>query len=121
MKQFHLWGKKHNIATSTIHDAFFTNSADMLLARKALRSIYARALNRNVILETLNEMRNRGLPKEVYEAYLEEAIEKGLIPVKGKSKVGGRVVQDKDILDVKDILSPIPSGFSSDYGWYGVG
>lgn len=121
VKKFHLWGKSAKIPTSTIHDAFFTNAADMLKARQALREIYAETLDKNVIKMTLDEMRARGLPKDLYNKYLEEAIELGLIPIPGKSKVGGRTLKDSDILKREDILREVPKGFSDDYGWYGVG
>ncbi len=121
VKQFHLWGKANGVPTSTIHDAFFANAAEMLKARKALREIYAKTLSRNVIKATLDEMKARGLPKEIYDRYLEEAIEKGLIPVPGKSRVGGKILKESDILTEEDILSPVPDDFKTDYGWYGVG
>ena len=121
MKRFHLWGKENGIPTSTIHDAFFANAADMLKARQALRKIYAEMLNNNVIKMTLDEMRARGLPKELYDRFLNEAIDIGLIPVIGRSRVGGKLITPEDILNVEDILKEVPSGFSSDYGWYGVG
>jgi SPP1 gp7 family putative phage head morphogenesis protein len=121
VKNFHLWGKDNNIPTSTIHDAFFTNAADMLNARNALRKIYAKMLDRNIIISTLNEMRDRGLPQELYDQYLEEAIQIGLVPIAGKSVVGGKVLKESDILNKDDILKEIPKGFKNDYGWYGVG
>lgn len=121
VKKFHLWGRENGVPTSTIHDAFFANAADMLKARNALRKIYATSLKQNVIAETLKEMRARGLPKEIYEMYLKEAIEIGLIPVPGKSRIGGKLVTDKDILTEDDILKVVPDGFKTDYGWYGVG
>jgi len=121
VKRFHLWGKDHNVQTSSIHDAFFTNIADLTKGKQALRELYAESLSRNVVLETLNEMRARGLPKELYDKYLNEAIDKGLIPVAGRSKIGGRTLTEADILYVDDILKPVPSDFSRDYGWYGIG
>jgi SPP1 gp7 family putative phage head morphogenesis protein len=121
VKKFHLWGKKSKIPTSTIHDAFFTNAADMLKARQALREIYAQTLDKNVIKMTLDEMRARGLPKALYDKYFDEAVELGLIPIPGKSKVGGKVLKESDILKREDILKEVPKGFSDDYGWYGVG
>jgi SPP1 gp7 family putative phage head morphogenesis protein len=121
VKQFHLWGKQNNIATSTIHDAFFANAADMLKARAALRQIYAKMLDKNVIKMTLDEMKSRGLPQDLYDKYLKEAIEIGLIPIPGVSRVGGKLLKESDILKVEDILKEIPSGFKTDYGWYGVG
>ncbi len=66
-------------------------------------------------------MRARGLPKAVYDAYLEEAILKGLIPVAGRSRVGDRLLTAKDILTREDILKEAPYDFENDYGWYGVG
>ncbi len=121
VKRFHLWGKKNNIQTSTVHDAFFANAADMLEARRALRQIYANMLNKNVIKMTLDEMRKRGLPKELYDKYLNEAIELGLIPVVGRSRINGVLMKDTDILTDKDILEEIEDTFETDYGWYGVG
>lgn len=120
VKQFHLWGREAGIQTSTIHDAFFTNAAEMLKARQALRKIYARALQANSVKATLDEMLARGLPKEIYDAFLEEAIRSGLIPVPGKSIVGGRVLKLEDILTEEDILREVPKGFLNDRAWYGV-
>lgn len=121
VKRFHLWGRKNNINTSTIHDAFFTNAADMLKARQALREIYAETVNNTVIKQTLDEMRARGLPKDLYDKYLNEAVEIGLIPIPGVSKIGGRVITEDDILKTEDIIRKIPKGFKDDYSWYGVG
>ena len=121
VKRYHLWGQENNIPTSTVHDAFFANTADMLKGRYALRGIYADMLKKNVIVGTLDEMRARGLPKDLYEKYLTEAIDIGLIPIAGKSRVGGKLLKESDILTDKDILKDIPKGFKNDYGWYGVG
>lgn len=121
VKKFHLWGKKNEIPTSTIHDAFFTNAADMTRGRKALREIYAEMVNRNSIKLTLDEMYRRGLPKKLYYQYLNEAIDVGLIPVPGRSRIGGRLLTEKDILSAADILEHTPDGFVSNHGWYGVG
>ena len=121
VKQFHLWGARNGVGTSTIHDAFFTNVADMLTGRKALREIYANALEARSIEATLLEMRRRGLPEDVYQAFLNEAIEIGLIPVAGRSKVGGRVLTEADILRREDILRQVREDFSENRYWYGVG
>jgi len=121
VKNFHVWGKKNKISTSTIHDAFFTNASDMVVARKALRELYAKSLNKNSIELTLKEMLNRGLPKDLYNKYMEEAIRLGLIPVPGKSVVGGKIMQESDILKKEDILEPVEDNFSNDRYWYGVG
>ncbi len=121
VKNFHLWGKENNIPTSTIHDAFFTNIADMPLAKNALRVQYAKALKQNVVLATLNEMKARGLPQEIYDKYLEEAIELGLVPVEGKSRIGGKLIKKEDILTEEDILRKVSEDFNDEFGWYGVG
>ena len=121
VKQFHLWGRDEGVQTSTIHDAFFTNAADMLKARQALRRIYARALKANAVKATLDEMLARGLPRAIYDEFLDEAIRSGLIPVPGRSIVGGRVLTKEDILTEDDVLREVPQGFVSDRGWYGVG
>lgn len=93
----------------------------MLNARNALRKIYAKTLDRNVIVSTLDEMKARGLPQELYDKYLNEAIDIGLIPIAGRSVVGGKVLKESDILLKSDILKEVPSDFENDYGWYGVG
>ena len=62
-----------------------------------------------------------GMGKDLYEKYLTEAIDIGLIPIAGKSRVGGKLLKESDILTDKDILKDIPKGFKNDYGWYGVG
>lgn len=121
VKQFHIWGSKNGVPTSTIHDAFFTNAGEMLKARSALRQIYANAADKNVIKATLDEMLARGLPRELYQKYLDEAIDIGLIPVVGRSHIGGKLLTDDDILLRKDILAEIPEGFDSNFGWYGIG
>jgi len=121
VKKFHLWGKKNNVPTSTIHDAFFANAAVMTKAREGLREIYAEVLKDNVIEMTLKEMLNRGLPREVYNKFRKEAIDIGLIPVAGRSRVGGKLLTDDDILKALDILEKIPEGFTKDRAWYGVG
>jgi len=120
VKNFHLWGKSEKIDTATIHDAFFTNITDMLKGRQALRENYAKTLDRNITKDILDEMRARGLPKALYKQYLNEAIELGIIPVPGKSKIGGKTLTEKDILTKEDILKDISFNYDNDYGWYGV-
>lgn len=122
VKNFHLWGAENNVATSTIHDAFFTNIADMVPARKTLRTLYSKALKSNVVAETLKEMRARGLPEAVYLKRLQEATELGLIPVVGKTKFKSRLLQVDDLLKSEDILKDLESDpYGLDLNWYGVG
>jgi hypothetical protein len=122
VKQFNLWGKKNNIDTTTIHDAFFTNAADMLKAKDALKEIYAGVLDANSVKKTLDLLRERGLPVEAYNRYLEEAIEKGIIPVAGKSRIGNKILTEEDILKASDILKEVPKEFwKHNEGFYGVG
>jgi len=121
VKRFHIWGRENNVNTATVHDAFFTNIGEMLEAKQALRNIYAKAAESNVIKQTLDEMRARGFPKELYDKYLNEAIEIGLIPIPGKSRIGGRLLTDTDILTREDILRDIDEVFEDDLSWYGVG
>lgn len=121
VKRFHLWGRANGVPTSTIHDAFFASATEMLRGRQALRGIYADTLDRNVIQMTLDEMKARGLPKHVYDKYLKEAIDVGLIPVVGKSRIGGELVTQDHILTRDQILAPVQPGFKTDKGWYGVG
>lgn len=121
VKRFHLWGRKNKVATSTVHDAFFTNIGNMQRSREALREIYSDLVSNTSIKDTLDEMKARGLPKEIYDKYLQEAIDTGLIPVPGRSVVGGKVLQKEDILTPEDILEKIENDFKEDKGWYGVG
>lgn len=121
VKQWHLWGKRAGVPTSTVHDAFFANSAHMVKGRHALREIYAATLNSNSVKKTLDEMKARGLPKELYDKYLEEAIQLGIIPVAGVSKIGNRVITEDDILTLKDILVPIRNDFKTNRSFYGIG
>ena len=121
VKKFHQWGRKAKKFTSTIHDAFFTNVGDMLEARRALKKIYAETMEINVIEETLKEMKRRGLPNNVYHQYRNEAIELGLIPIAGRSKVAGKTLTKEDILTVDDVLEEVSDEFDGNYYWYGVG
>ena len=81
----------------------------------------ASTLESNTIKKTLDEMLSRGFPEELYLKYLNEAIDTGLIPVPGRSVIGGKVIGISDILTKEDILKVLPEGFEDDYGWYGVG
>ena len=121
VKRFHLWGQKHGVGTSTIHDAFFTNAADMVDAKLEIRRIFANALESNSVKQTLDLLRERGLPKEIYNKYLNEAIDTGIIPVVGRSRVGGRVITEEDILKRSDILQELPREFwKNDKSFYGI-
>jgi hypothetical protein len=121
VKNFHLWGKKNGVQTSTIHDAFFANAAQMVPARNGIRNIYADAVGSQSLRWTLDEMKARGLPKDVYDAYLDEAERIGLIPTPGKSLVGGKILTKEDILTKADVLKPIKNDFKTAYGFYGIG
>ena len=93
----------------------------MVKAKAALREMYADAVDRNSVKQTLDLMLARGLPRVLYDKYMEEAILKGIIPVPGKSVIGGKLLTIDDILKRSDITSPIPSGFKDDLGFYGLG
>jgi SPP1 gp7 family putative phage head morphogenesis protein len=121
VKRFHLWGQKNGVQTSTIHDAFFTNAADVVKAKEGIRKTYSEMAKTNTIKATLDEMRRRGLPKNLYDSYLNEAIETGLIPVVGRSRVGGRLLTDSDILTPEEILDKVPTDYKSNRSWYGIG
>jgi len=121
VKNYHLWGAKNNVMTSTVHDAFFSNVADMYASKVELRKIYANSVDKNTIKLTLDLLRKRGLPKEAYDKFLNEAIDKGLIPVAGRSKVGGKILTEKDILTKEDVLQEIRDDFWNDnFGFYGI-
>jgi hypothetical protein len=103
VRQFHLWGRKNDVKTATIHDAFFVNVGEATGAKNALRHLYADAVESDTILKTLQAMRDEGLSEKAYQKLLKKAIEDGLIV--------------EDGLTAKDILAPIPIGES----WYGIG
>ena len=63
----------------------------------------------------------RGLPKELYDKYLNEAIDIGLIPVVGRSRINGKLLTEEDILKATDILEELPPDFTSNRSWYGIG
>jgi len=104
VRKFHLWGRKNNIPTGTIHDAFFTNIGDVEKAKRALRTIYADALEGDTIRKTLKEMRKQGLSRKSYNELLKEAKELGLIDPPNK-------------ITRKEILEP-DTDFKE---WYGIG
>jgi len=104
VRQFHLWGKKNNVQTASIHDAFFTNIGQARTAKNALRRIYANALDGDTIKKTLRQMRKEGLSRKNYNSLLKQAKELGLIDA-------------PDRITRKEILAPIATGEA----WYGVG
>lgn len=121
VKDFHIWGRKNGIQTSTIHDAFVTNAAQMTIARDGLKQIYANAVDTQTLRWTLDEMLARGFPEELYDKYLNEAIDLGLIPVAGRSIVGGKVLKESDILKKVDVMKKIEHTFRDNYYFYGIG
>lgn len=121
VKQYLLWGQKNNIQVNTVHDAFIANAADMLTSRQALREIYAIAVKSESVKATLDEMLARGLPRALYNQYMDEAIDIGIIPVAGRSRVGGKLLTKADILTYEDILQKVPNEFKDNRYWYGIG
>ena len=104
VRAFHLWGRKKNIGTGTIHDAFFTNLGHAEDAKQALRTIYADALDGDTVRKTLKQMRKEGLSYLNYRELLAFAKKQGLIDPPNK-------------ITRKDILAPIKEGED----WYGIG
>ena len=105
VRQFHLWGKKQNIPTATIHDAFFVNAGESAKAKSALRKIYADAVDSNNVKKTLDAMLANGLPITDYTRLIKEAKRRGLIP------------PNELALTRAEILSPLNDGEA----WYGIG
>jgi hypothetical protein len=104
VRWFHLWGKKNNVYTATIHDGFFTNISDSLAAKWQLRELYAKAVEGDTLLNTLKEMKARGLTDESYKRLVEKATSMGLLnPENG--------------ITAADIMAEIPEGWD----WYGIG
>lgn len=104
VRKFHLWGKKNNINTATIHDGFFTNLADSLDAKWKLREIYAEAVEGDTLLKTLKQMRREGLSKESYNMLVNKARQLGLL-------------DPEDGITASDILADVPDGWD----FYGIG
>jgi len=104
VRSFHLWGKKNNVQTSTIHDGFFTNLADSTRAKFKLRAIYGDAVEADSLLNTLKAMRDRGMSEETFRMLVKRAQDEGLLnPKNGITK--------------KDIMGDIPPGWD----FYGIG
>ena len=104
VRWFHLWGKKNNVYTATIHDGFFTNISDSLAAKWQLRELYAKAVEGDTLLNTLKEMKARGLSEESYDRLVKKATSMGLLnPENG--------------ITAADIMADIPEGWD----WYGIG
>ena len=104
VRRFHLWGRKNNIPTASIHDAFVTNVADATKAKAALRIMYGDAVNSNTIMNTLNQMRKDGMSRATYNKYVQQAKDYGLLP-------------DEDALTRDDVLAPLGEGEF----FYGIG
>jgi hypothetical protein len=104
VRQFILWGRRNNIDTTTIHDAFFTSISDVVASKKALREIYAYSLEGDTIRNTLKAMVDEGMSKESYQRLLNKAKEEGLVDPPNK-------------ITREEILKPIPPGMD----WYGIG
>lgn len=104
VRQFHLWGKKNNVGTATIHDAFFTNIGDATRSKWALREIYADALEGDTINNTLKRMRDEGMSEKTYRELVAKARADGLIDPPNK-------------ITRADVLAKIPKGMD----WYGIG
>jgi hypothetical protein len=104
VRQFHLWGKKNNVDTGTIHDAFFSNLGEAVPAKWALRQIYADALKEGTIHKTLKAMRKSGMSRATYNRYLQRAKDDGLIDPPNK-------------ITPKELLESIRPGND----WYGIG
>jgi SPP1 gp7 family putative phage head morphogenesis protein len=105
VRRFHLWGRKNNVDTGTIHDAFFTNLGDAVNAKFALRQLYADALKSGTIEQTLKAMRDSGMSRATYRKYVQRAKQDGLL------KSG------PEALTYREILEPIKDGND----WYGIG
>jgi DNA-directed RNA polymerase len=104
VRMYHLWGKRSNIETASIHDSFFSNIVNAQLSKQALREIYATATEADVILKTLKVMRDQGMSRQSYLYFVSKAREMGLIDL-------------TDPLTRRDILGPMRPG----YEFYGIG
>ena len=93
----------------------------MLPARDGIQTIYADAVDAQSLKWTLDEMKRRGLPAELYDQYLNEAIDIGLIPVAGRSVVGGKILTEADILKREDVLIKMDHSFKTNRYFYGIG
>lgn len=131
VRRFHLWGRKNNVDTGTIHDAFFTNLGDAVKAKWALRDIYADALEGDTIKRTLKKMRDSGLSKASYNRLLDRAIRDGLIYDPShpywkqyKKDIIAKFGEDEWNKTYKPLTSEdfktMPSA-DEDNDWYGIG
>ena len=101
VRRFHLWGRRTNTETATIHDAVFVHANDVPLSIYELNKIYAEFTDSNHFLSNLDNLRRSGLSRESYNEFLEDARRLGFL----NNEFSGR-----------DILVENPSG-TFRYSW----
>lgn len=101
VRQYHLWGRKSNLGTASVHDAIVMNINELDPAINAIRGIYADFADFPQIKATLDALRKEGLPDNLYFQYLEEAKTLGYF--------------DRQFTR-GEMLAPIKEGYSY-YGW----
>jgi len=104
VRLYHLWGRKNNVDTFTVHDAFGTNLALSTTSKQALRQIYADAVEADSIRATLKAMKSDGLSEKSYNYFVNKAREMGLLDLENP-------------LTKEEILARLKPGFD----FYGVG
>ena len=79
VRQFHLWGRRNDVDTATIHDAVFTPITMSEPSRVELLKIYSRFRDDDNLFKNLKLARRQGLSKASYEEFLEQAKRTGLL------------------------------------------
>ena len=122
VRKFHLWGRKNNVDTGTIHDAFFTNIGDAIKAKSALRDIYADALKEGTIEKTLKAMRGSGMSPATYRKYLDRAKADGLIYDPRHPSWKQKMASPDWETKYKPITPrELTEKFRDGHDWYGIG
>jgi SPP1 gp7 family putative phage head morphogenesis protein len=102
LRMYHLEGRRRGIFTASIHDAIFHNINELDEGTLMFFRAYQRARDFNNIKATLDAIYEAGLPKALYQRYLQEAKDLGFF--------------DNGFTSA-EILAPLPPG----YDRYGIG
>ena len=79
VRRFHLWGRRSNTDTATIHDAVFIHANDVNPSIDELNRIYAEFTDQGHFLANLDNLRRAGLSEESYNQFLEDARQLGFL------------------------------------------
>ena len=94
VRQFHLWGRRNNVDTATIHDAIYVHASDVDQSINALNQIYSNATDSDQFRKNLRNLRRSGLSESSYREFLDEAQQLGLF---SDQFVGSDIIRQPDL------------------------